>query len=113
MKDLLIALGIQKFVPPPNVGIRTHIAADSNPDNANDGSGNPVDYIKGQIHRANILDVLEDGPCTAAFIADEIGMKRHAISHHLIKVLEAGTIARTPEHERKSTERALYWINGA
>ena len=110
MNDLLIALGIQKFVPPPNVGIRTHIAIDSRPDNAQDGSGNPVDYIKGQIHRANILDALEDGPMTAGEIADEIGMKRHGISHHLTKLLEAGTIARTPEHERKSTERALYWI---
>ena len=110
MSQLLVTLGIKPMADFSIIGRIKHVCADSNPDNCQDGSGNPVDYIKGQIHRANILDVLSDGPQTAAFIADGIGMKRHAISHHLIKLIEAGTITRTPDNERKSTERAVYWI---
>ena len=110
MSEFLITLGLSKYIPPPALNVTINQNSDSNPESAQDGSGNPVDYMKGQIHRANILDVLAYGPQTAAFIADEIGMKRHAISHHLVKLLEAGVIARTPESERKSTERAKYWI---
>ena len=110
MSQLLVTLGLRQFVEPPIIGTTINKHFDSNPDCAGNGSGNPVDYIKGQIHRENILAVLGDGPQTAAFIADEIGMKRSAISHHLVKMLENGIIARTPEHERKSTERAIYWI---
>ena len=108
MSQLLVTLGIRQFEPPPSIGFVINKHYDSG--SAHGGPGNPVDYIKGQIHRENILAVLGDGPQTAAFIADEIGMKRSAISHHLVKMLENGIIARTPEHERKSTERAIYWI---